>query len=271
MEKVKQQKIVVLLSFGKYDKNLILNGIKVASVLRKELCLIYNYSKKDKKNLNEIEGKLHQYTLPIKNELQGFKVSTELVSEKLRDLPDKLADDLEGICIIAAKSAFKKYSKSVSESPVPFLFVNEESEHISNFQKIILPIDLRSENSETALWASYFGRFNKAGIVVVAANDKGKEGKKQVNKNVVLTRKLFQKFIIENKIFKGTKSSFGNAFEGLEIAQSSKSDLLIILGSSAITPLDWLIGLPERKIIEKAGDLPILIINPRKDNYILCD
>lgn len=271
MEKVKHQKIVVLLSFGKYDKNLILNGIKIASVFRKELCLLYNYSKKEKKYLNNLDDKINQYTLPIKNELPGFKVSTFLVSEKLRDLPDKLADDLEAICIIAATSEFKKYSKSVSESPIPFLFINEKSEFVSNFQKIILPIDLRPENSETALWASYFGRFNGAGLVVVAANDKGQDGKKQVNKNVVLSRKLFQKFKIEHKIFKGTKSSFGNAFEGLEIAQSSESDLLILLGSSAITPLDWLVGLPERKIIQKAGGLPVLIINPRKDNYILCD
>jgi len=57
----------------------------------------------------------------------------------------------------------------------------------------------------------------------------------------------------------------------LELALSSNCDLLIILGSSNITPLDWVVGLPERKIIDNAGAIPVLIVNPRKDNYILCD
>jgi hypothetical protein len=82
---------------------------------------------------------------------------------------------------------------------------------------------------------------------------------------------LFQKFKIEHKIYKGAKSSLQNAFEALDLALTSDCDLLVILGSSVITPLDRLIGLPEKKIIKKAGNLPVLLINPRKDNYILCD
>jgi hypothetical protein len=62
-----------------------------------------------------------------------------------------------------------------------------------------------------------------------------------------------------------------NSFEALEFALSENADLLILLGSSVITPLDWLIGLPERKIIRNAGNLPVLLVNPRRDNYILCD
>jgi hypothetical protein len=149
--------------------------------------------------------------------------------------------------------------------------VDEKAEQLSEFKKLILPIDLRKENAESALWCSYFGRFNSAGIVVVAANDKDKDEQKQVNVNVAVSKKLFQKFKITYKIFRGTKSSLQNSFEALELALSSGSDLLVILGSSVITPLDLLIGLPERKIINRAGKLPVLVVNPRKDNYILCD
>ncbi len=268
---VKDQKVVVLLSLQDSDKNLILNGIKIASIFRKELCLLYNYSKKEKSNLENLEIKLTHYTVPVLKELPGLKVTTLLISEKLSVLPEKLADDYEAIILISNASEFKKYSNSVTESSVPFLFINEKSDEISTFKKVILPIDLRSENSDTALWCSYFGRFNHSGIVVVAANDKNKEEQRLVSKNVYLSKKLFQKFNIEHKIFKGTKSSFRNAFESLELAHSSKSNLLIILGSSSITPLDWIVGLPERKIVENAENIPVLIVNPRKDNYILCD
>ena len=271
MTEVKHQKIIVFLSLSATDKNLILNGIRIATIFNKELCLCYNYSKKEKSEKEKIREKLTAYLNPVKNELPGLKISTLLLSERSTYLPEKLADDYEAILMIADAKEFKKYGKSLTESPVPFLFVNGQGEFISEFKKLILPVDLRKENRDSALWCSYFGRFNGAGIVVVAATDKGKEENRQVTLNVAICRKLFQKFKIEHKIFRGMKSSLQNSFEGLELALSSNSDLLIILGSSVITPLDLLVGLPEKKIINRAGNLPVLVVNPRKDNYILCD
>jgi hypothetical protein len=271
MTEVKHQKIIVFLSFSETDKNLILNGIRLATIFRKELCLCYNYSKKEKNKKDELKEKLAAYINPVKNELPGLKMSTLLLSESSAYLPEKLADDFEAILMIADAKEFKKYGKSLTESSVPFLFVNGQSEYISEFKKLILPIDLRKENRDSALWCSYFGRFNGSVIIVVAASDKGNEEKRQVTVNVALCRKLFQKFKITHKIFRGTKSSLNNSFEALDLAISSKSDLLVILGSSVFTPLDLLVGLPEKKIIKKAGNLPVLVINPRKDNYILCD
>jgi len=268
---VKEQKIAVPLSFGDSDRNAILNGIKIASIFRKELCLLYNYNKKEEADIEHLSARLEEYTLPIKNEIPGFPVSTLLVSEQISELPDKLADDYEVILFVVPFSGYKHYSKALAESPVPFLFINESNNHISLFKNVILSIDQRKENSDSSLWASYFGRFNDSKIIVLAANDTSKEESNLVGKNIYQVKKLFQKFRIPHKIYKGEKSSLGNTFESLELALSSNCDLLIILGSSNITPLDWVVGLPERKIIDNAGAIPVLIVNPRKDNYILCD
>ena len=271
MPEAKEQKIVVLLSLSSTDKNLIMNGIRIATIFGKELCLCYNHSKKEKNEKESLKNKISSYLNPVKNELPGLRISTLLLSEKLTNLPEKLADDFEAIFMIAGASEFSKYAKSVAESPVPFLFVHENGEKYSEFKKLILPIDLRKENADSMLWCSYFGRFNSSAIVVVAANDKDKDEQKQLTMNIAICKKLFQKFKIEHKIFRGTKSSLQNSFEALDLAQSSESDLLVILGSTTITPLDLLIGLPEKKIINRAENLPVLIINSRKDNYILCD
>lgn len=271
MAENKEQKIVVLLSLTAADKNLILNGIRIAGIFGKELCLCYNYTKKEKSEKEILKSKVVSLTNPVKNEIPELRISTLLVSENLKFLPEKLADDFEAIFLVAAASEFSKYAKSVAESPVPFLFVNEKSEQFSAFKKLIFPVDFRKEIADSALWCSYFGRFNSSAIIIFAANDKGKDEQKQVKTNISLGKKLFQKFDIQHKIYKGTKSSFKNSFEALEIAHLSECDLLVILGSTTITPLDLLIGLPEKKIVKKAGSLPVLIINPRKDNYILCD
>lgn len=266
----KEQKIVVLTELKAADNTLILNGIKIASVFKKELCLVYNYKKSEKKNHEKFKNELQNYLGPIKSELPGLKISTLLLSEQWSDVPDILADDYECIFLIANAFQFKRYSKALSESSVPLLFVRPESK-IMDFNHLVQPIDLRKETSDSSLWCSYFGRFNNAEVVVVAANDKGKADKHELAKNVSLTSKLYRKFKIQHKVYKGVKSSFRNSFEALELALASDCNLLVILGSSAITPLDLIIGLSERKIIQGAGNLPVLVINPRKDNYILCD
>ncbi len=270
MSQTSEQKVVVLTTLNSTDKNLILTGIKIASVFKKELCLVYNSTKKEKNKLNHYKSILQNYLVPVKKEFPALKTSVLLTSSRLSNLPDLLADDYEGILFIAPTSEFKTYSKAIAETPVPFLFVNDAA-GLSDFSKIVLPVDLRKATSDSALWTTYFGRFNDSETVVVAANEKNKQNEKEVAKNVVLTKKLFQKFNISHKIYKGQKSSWRNAFEAMEFAQSSGSNLFVILGSSAITPLDYLIGLPERKIIKLAGEIPVLYVNPRRDNYVLCD
>lgn len=271
MASVKQQKIVVFISFSPNDVNLISYGARLARIFKKELCLVANLRKNSKNQFDSAERKLQEYIVPSTNKFAGLHVSGMAMRERKGNLPQRLADEFEAIILVAAAGEFSKYSKPLTESPIPFLFVDAKNSAISDFKKLVLPIDLRAENSETALWSSYFGRFNHAAIVAVAANDKGKEEQKQVTKNVVMTKRIYKKFNIAHKIFKGNKSSLRNSFEALGLANASKSDLLLLLGSSTITPLDKLIGLPERKIVKQAGNLPVLVVNPRKDNYILCD
>ena len=270
MSEKKEQKIVVFTTFTPADKNLILNGIKLALVFKKELCLVYRMNNKELKQREVFKQKLIEYTIPLKKEIPTLKTSVLLLKKNIRELPDILADDYEAILFIVDTGQFKEFSKALTESPVPFLFVNTEAT-LTSFKNIILPIDLRKENSDSSLWSSWFGRFNQSDIIVIAANERNKESQRQVSRNVSFAKKLYLKFNVSHKMFKGRKSSLQNSFEALEFAISEKADLLILLGSSVITPLDWLIGLPERKIIRNAGNLPVLLVNPRRDNYILCD
>lgn len=270
MSDSKEQKIVVFTGLNKEDNGLILNGIKIASLFKKELCLVYNYKKREKKEYQILKTKLQQYALKIQEDLPGLKTSSLLLSENMEDLPDVLSDDYEGILFVANALQYKEYTKALAESSVPILFARPDSS-ILDFNRLVQTMDFRKENSDASLWSSYFGRFNKAELVVVAAKDKQKSNQRAVIRNLELTKKLYTKFDIHHKVYRGTKSSFRNVFETLDFALASDCNLMVMLGSSAITPLDRIIGLPEEKIIKKAGNLPVLVINPRKDNYIMCD
>jgi hypothetical protein len=270
MSEKKEQKVVVFTTLTTSDKALILNGIKLASTFKKELCLVYLLNRKETKKSDRIKQKLTDYNIPIKKEIPILKTSVLVLNQPVREVPEILADEYEAILLIAEAIYYRKFSKAATHSPVPFLFTLSEAP-LSAFKNIVLPVDLRKETSDSALWSSWFGRFNQSHITVIAANHKNRNSQKEVSRNTMFTKKLFQKFNISHKIFKGRQSSLQNSFEALDFALSENADLLILLGSSVITPLDWLIGLPERKIIKKAASLPVLLINPRRDNYILCD
>jgi prefoldin subunit 5 len=269
MSKKISQKIAVLLTMAETDKTLILYGIKISSLFSKELCLVSHSMKKMNTKNRQIKQKLNGYISSLERDLPALEISTLVFRSSPAEMPELLADEHETILIIIDSAKYRIYSKAVYNSPIPFLFVNPQAK-LSSLKRIILPVDLRKGNSETALWSSYFGRFNNSEIFIVAANHKDYYERKQVAANISLIDKLFQKLSVRHKIYRGKRSSLHNSYEALEVAISSESDMLVILGSSTITLLDIIIGLPEKKIITKAGNLPVLLINSKRDNYLLC-
>ena len=69
MTEKKPQKIVVSLCLDESDHSLIMNGIKIAAIFKKELCLFYNHSVKNKNKISSYREKLYRYTKPLKKEL----------------------------------------------------------------------------------------------------------------------------------------------------------------------------------------------------------
>lgn len=262
---------MVLVENKDSDKNLILHGIKLAVSFRKELCFLVITS-----NHNELKSQLTRsilegYKKIVTHDIPLLRVSSVILSGKPGQHVIPLVDEHEAILVVVRSALFDRWSGAVKQSPVPYLFVNGNSALIPDYKKIVLPIDLRKESKDAVLWASWFARFNNSGINAVVANDKDKENQRNVKKNILFLKKLFVKFNLGLKVFKGTKGSLKIQFEALELAHTSRADLIIILGSSYISFIDILIGLPEKKIIRAAGELPVLIINPRKDMYIMCD
>lgn len=84
MSESKAQKVVVLLTLENSDKNLIINGIRIASIFKKELCLCFNAGKKNTDKADDVKQILAEYLVPIKNELPNLPVSTLITAEKLK-------------------------------------------------------------------------------------------------------------------------------------------------------------------------------------------
>ena len=84
-------------------------------------------------------------------------------------------------------------------------------------------------------------------------------------------RKFLSSLNVSCRFIPGKTNSWGIFNETLNNIREWNGDVMVFAGSTNISLIDLIIGLPEEKIIRKAGTLPILIINPLRDTCILCD
>lgn len=269
MANISEQKIVVICDFSERMKEVIVHGVRMAGILNKELCLTAVWGKNDQKAL--IQEKLNHASRAISQNLPEMKVSSLLLMNSLLENIEKLILEYDTVLVVLHQADIKFALKAFRLSSVAFLFVNGDSSEFLNYKNVLVPVDYRKASKEAALWASFLGRFNSSVVQVVYAHESNKDQADEVLKNLHFFKKFLSSLKVAHHLISGKSSSWGICNETIANARQWKGDVMVFTGSTYISLIDLLIGLPERKIIRKAGNLPIIMINPRKEICMLCD
>ena len=264
-----EQKIIVICDFSERMKEVIIHGARMADMLKKELCLTAIW--KDKSQKSEIQDKIIQTTRNLKSNLPDLPISWLLLQKSLRDNMQKLVDEYNGVLVVLHQTDIQWVLKAFQQSSIAFLFVNGDLPRFLSYKNVLVPVDYRKASKETSLWASYLGRFNRSQVQLIYAHETNNEDAGRLMKNLEFFKKFLSSLNVRHQQIAGKASSWGICNETLDRADEWMGDLMIFSGSSSITLLDLMIGLPEKRIVKKAGHLPILLINPRKDICMMCD
>jgi nucleotide-binding universal stress UspA family protein len=198
-------------------------------------------------------------------------ISWLLLHHSLAENIQKLVDEFDAVLCILHQTDAKKTMPAFRKSSIAFLFVNGEVPRFLSYKNVLVPVDFRKASKDTSLWASYFGRFNKAQISLLYASETERERTDKTMRNLNFFRKFLSSLNVKHTVDAGKSTSWRIHEEAILRAEEFQSDVIIISGSSNITLLDLIIGLPEKKLLAKAGNLPVLMINPRKDICMMCD
>ena len=236
------QKIVVLTTLGKSDTSLILCGVRVASVFRKELCLFYQASGAD--HSLDIDQQLEKIRERLHREIPELPLSVLVGSFRGERLATTLADEHEAIMIIAGASRFRKLAASLQNSPIPFLFVNEAVPFQSNFREIVFPVDLRPQNKDAMKWAMWFGKHNQSEIIAVGA--RAYQGRAAAGDLLMAALKTLLTRADSPQKIPGTR--FTRSTAKLANGSPLEAGLFLLLGVRHHPP-GLLLGLPEEKIV----------------------
>ena len=263
------QKIVVICDFTERMKEVVVHGVRMAGILRKELCLTAIW--KDKAQKIQLQEKLIQTAKSLKENLPDIEISWLLLQKSLYDNMQKLVDDYEAVLVVLHQVDIKWAMKAFRESSIAFLLVNGEIPRFLSYKNVLVPVDFRKASKETSLWASYFGRFNKSQVNLIYAHETEGEQAVKLLRNLQFFQKFLTSLNVRYRSIAGKTSSWGICDETIARTNEFQGDVMIVSGSNNLTLIDLLIGLPEKKMIMKAGNLPVLMINPKKDICVLCD
>lgn len=243
--------------------NIVESGVLLANRFSKQLGIYFanTFQQSDESKLAALDSFLK--TLNLQPDFRGLSIAPK---------PDFSAicqqHDASFLMIQLSKhnnSQLQNLLNGCRELRIPYLFFKDVF-HVMQIRNIIVPVNFLIEEIEKAQFAAAFGRFFGARITLLQSKDYGSKARTNVRK--ILT--VLKKFDLESQLVEGKKDSFKIEFEAIHWSGGHPVDMILISASRDYGLDDVLFGPKERHLIKKSP-VPLLIINPRADLYVLCD
>jgi len=213
---------------------------------------------------NEAEEASKKYGVPVRGEVREgsiFSTIGETVTELDASLVIMGTHGIKGMQKLTGSWALKV----IVTSKVPIIVVQNAPKKTS-VDKIVFPIDYKTENREKIGWAYFVAKmFNSKLYIFRTVKYGDKKLENGVKANLLFTEKFMRSKEIEYEVTMAKKSGSTNfAKEMLQYAEDISADLILITTSKGITTLDYVMGIVEETIIVNDASIPIMCVNPRK-------
>lgn len=159
----------------------------------------------------------------------------------------------------------KKYLHACRELRIPYVIYKDSFAEM-NFSKVLVPVNFLIEEIEKVQFAAAFGRFCNSEIILLQARDYGSKAATNVEK----ISTVLDKFNLRYQVEKGKKDSFKIEFDAVNYVRKHPCGLIIASASREYGLDDIVFGPKELHLIKKSP-VPVMLINPRGDLYVLCD
>jgi hypothetical protein len=265
-----EQKIFVWCDFSGDMENAIEHGMKIASILGKELCLFHILARKMHENIEMAEAKLRGIASHTVRLAPQVRVHYLVRQENFSDILTDLAEEYDCILLVAHKNAVPQLLPDLKFSGFPFLFVSSKECIDKIYTQIVVPVGYMKKSKDLALWASYLGRHNGAMVNIFTASESSEGDRKVIRNHLFSIERLYNKFKFPFEVVESHSPTWKLQKTALAHTLSLKCGLLIIAASYKPTFIDKLLGLTEQKVIEKSEDLSVMCVNSQRDFYTFC-
>ena len=136
-------------------------------------------------------------------------------------------------------------------------------------QRCALTMTHRREGKEKLVWASYLARFVDSSVTIAHPDYRDGDLRMRWRNNMRFVEKMFSPLGIDYTAALLSRSTRVD----LAALDELHPDLLIARTTDTRERdfIDWLLPLPEYRLLTHPSHTPLLFLNPRDDLYILCD
>jgi nucleotide-binding universal stress UspA family protein len=263
------KRIIVPWDFTNIAQNALDHAVKMAKVLENTITLIH-IVKKEK----EIEDAMAQLTMVASDAQAKYGIATNAVVREgnIFTTIGEYTKETEDINLVImgthGMKGMQKLTgswalKVIVSSYVPFIVVQDPPTEKSSYDKIVFPVNFKTENREMLIWAIYFGKIFNAKICFIKQEVSDKNLLKKVNTNLSFAKKYLAKYNVEYDITTAEKGvNFAEAT--INYAKEIEADLMLIMTTKNIGTLDYVLGASEQFIIANTARIPVMCVNPRK-------
>jgi len=150
--------------------------------------------------------------------------------------------------------------KVVTNSPTPFIIVQERRINLSGYDDIVVPLDLHKETKQKLTLVANMAKFFNSRVHVIIPDESDEFLKHAVKANIIFANKFFG----ERKIEVTTKLAPSKDFdkEVVSHAVEANADLIAIMNIQKHQLLGVFGASHEQYMITNEAKIPILLVNP---------
>jgi len=266
-----EQKIFVWCDFSDGMEVSIVHGLLIASILKKELCLLHLLKQEDEEVAFNYIERLKAIVTEISSISSQVVVRYWVVKQDIINSLVDLAERYECLALVAHKKNTASLLPYLQFAAFPFLFVSATIDIEPIYKNLVVPVGYMKKCKDLALWASYLGRNNAAHINLYLSNDGAGNDQRTVQNNLFSIQRFYDKFSFPSSVIQSQSPTWRLQKSSLKYALTQSKAMLVIAGSYQTTFVDSLLGLTELKVIGNSQDLSVLCVNSQLDFYTFCN
>jgi hypothetical protein len=264
--------IAHLVSLEHADR-MLLWAVKLAKLLNKGLILLHI---SDKRYTQITTSEAEMRLIELNNTITDVPIhSYAALNGRTADVIHSLGEMFSSVLVVTqinlGCNSPENLIKNYSSSRIAY-FVFDGETPFSDFENVLLPLNMLREAKEKVLWASYFGRFSDSRITIFHKQYGDEFHQKQLNSNIKFAESMLQKFEIATEVIDyGKRTPVDLDILSLAFADANDYNLVLCQTTRNKSFLNWFFPLTELQVAKKIKHKPILFLNPRDDLFVLCE
>jgi len=174
---------------------------------------------------------------------------------------------------ISSKSSFftpRKALHWIQHSRIPCLCTSCFEPEPEAYKHVILPLNVRKQDKEKALWAGYFNRFYQSTVHILYRRYKDAFLRQNIHDNLLFTEKLYANLNVNYQVHCVDSTDENIDSFAFTYAPQLNATLTVVMMTNYYNVADLIFGPQELGVLKKIKKVPVLCLNERDDLYVLC-